>query len=146
MSAQLTTPPAVGINQNIPLEVQRDLRTLADYAFGAQSSADDALAGLKGKVGKTPSDLLEVSEFVSKQIQAGGQFPISLTGLAGGNSIRVGPGLTVSVLGAVATIGQKAQGPGAGTYTVGAKLTTGGNNGTITIDAYGRITAIQQAS
>jgi hypothetical protein len=37
-------------------------------------------------------------------------------------------------------------GPGAGTYTVGAKLTGGGNPGTITIDQYGRITAIQQAS
>ena len=37
-------------------------------------------------------------------------------------------------------------GPGAGTYTVGAKLTSGGHNGTITIDANGRITAIQTAT
>lgn len=40
-----------------------------------------------------------------------------------------------------------AVGPGAGTYTVGAPLTPGvGVNGTITIDAKGRITAIQQAT
>lgn len=37
-------------------------------------------------------------------------------------------------------------GPGAGTYTVGLKLTGGGVNGTITLDAQGRITAIQQAT
>src|SRR4029077_17469244 len=37
-------------------------------------------------------------------------------------------------------------GPGAGTYTVGAKLTGGGVNGTITLDAQGRITAITQAT
>lgn len=37
-------------------------------------------------------------------------------------------------------------GPGAGTYTVGLKLTGGGTNGTITIDAQGRITNIQQAT
>lgn len=37
-------------------------------------------------------------------------------------------------------------GPGAGTYTVGLKLTGGGVNGTITIDNEGRITAIQQAT
>lgn len=37
-------------------------------------------------------------------------------------------------------------GPGAGTYTVGLKLTGGGVNGTITINADGVITAIQQAT
>ena len=37
-------------------------------------------------------------------------------------------------------------GPGAGTYTVGLKLTGGGTNGSITIDAQGRITAITQAT
>jgi hypothetical protein len=39
-----------------------------------------------------------------------------------------------------------ASGPGPGTYTIGAKLTPGGKNGTITIDSQGRITQIQQAS
>lgn len=39
-----------------------------------------------------------------------------------------------------------AAGAGAGTYTVGLKLTGGGNNGTITLDAQGRVTAITQAS
>ena len=37
-------------------------------------------------------------------------------------------------------------GPGPGTFTVGLKLTGGGTNGTITIDAEGRITAITQAT
>ena len=41
---------------------------------------------------------------------------------------------------------QKEQGPGAGTYIVGAPLTIGGKQGTITIDAFGRVTAIQQAT
>ena len=37
-------------------------------------------------------------------------------------------------------------GPGAGTYTVGLKLTGGGTNGQITIDSQGRITAITPAT
>ncbi len=37
-------------------------------------------------------------------------------------------------------------GPGAGTYTVGAKLTGGGQNGTITLDEQGRVTAVQPAT
>jgi hypothetical protein len=37
-------------------------------------------------------------------------------------------------------------GPGAQAYIVGAKLTSGGNVGVITLDAQGRITAITQAS
>jgi hypothetical protein len=37
-------------------------------------------------------------------------------------------------------------GPGAGTYVVGAKLTPAGQNGTITIDDQGRVTAVQQAT
>jgi hypothetical protein len=37
-------------------------------------------------------------------------------------------------------------GPGAGTYTVGLKLTSGGSNGQITIDSQGRITAITPAT
>mgnify|MGYP001580583114 CR=1 FL=1 len=37
-------------------------------------------------------------------------------------------------------------GPGRGTYTVGLKLTGGGQNGTITIDDQGRVVAIQQAT
>lgn len=37
-------------------------------------------------------------------------------------------------------------GPGAGTYTTGAKLTGGGTDGTITIDAKGRVSAIAPAT
>jgi hypothetical protein len=40
----------------------------------------------------------------------------------------------------------KNTGPGAGTYTVGAKLTPTGTNGTVTLDNEGRVTAIQQAT
>ncbi len=40
----------------------------------------------------------------------------------------------------------KTTGPGAGTYVVGLKLTGGGTNGSITIDANGRITAITPAT
>lgn len=40
----------------------------------------------------------------------------------------------------------KNTGPGAATYTVGLKLTGGGVNGTITLDAQGRVTAVQQAT
>lgn len=37
-------------------------------------------------------------------------------------------------------------GPGAGPYTVGARLTPAGLDGAITVDAQGRVTAIQQAT
>jgi len=37
-------------------------------------------------------------------------------------------------------------GPGAGTYIVGYRLTPTGNDGTITLDAQGRITGVQQAT
>lgn len=55
-------------------------------------------------------------------------------------------GLVVSG-GIVTTLGAAYTPPGAGTYTTGAALTPGvGVNGTITVDAYGRITAVQQAT
>jgi hypothetical protein len=78
-----TKRPPVGINPNIPIEVQRELRKIAGFAFDAGDNASAALEGLQGKVGKTASDLLEVSRFVSEQVQAGGQYPISLTSLVG---------------------------------------------------------------
>lgn len=37
-------------------------------------------------------------------------------------------------------------GPGRGTYVIGAKLTGGGQDGTITLDDQGRVVAIQQAT
>ena len=40
----------------------------------------------------------------------------------------------------------KSVGPGAGTYTVGARLTPTGTDGTITLDAQGRVTAVTQAT
>jgi hypothetical protein len=56
------------------------------------------------------------------------------------NDVTAGPGSGSQV----ATL--KNTGPGAGTHTVGLKLTGGGVNGTITIDAKGRVTAIQDAT
>jgi hypothetical protein len=122
-------PPAVGINPSIPVPIQRDLRTVAYYAFSAHSQSSDALAALPGKVSKTPADLDQVAQYVSSAVQANGKYPINLTAL---------PGQPAAPLAAV--------GPGAGTYTVGAKITSGGTPGTITIDQYGRVTAIQQAT
>jgi len=57
------------------------------------------------------------------------------TGAAGGDLSGTYPNPTL-----------KNTGPGAGTYVVGFKLTPGGTNGTITIDAQGRITAITPAT
>ena len=122
MAARAKRPP-VGINPNISLPVQRELRKVAQFAFDAQDNANRALEGLNGKVGKNPTDLLEVSSFVSKQVQAGGQHPINLTGLIGAQS-----GVT------------------AGTYITGAKLTVSGNPGSITVNAQGIITAITAAT
>lgn len=83
--------PPVGINPSIPIEIQRELRKVAGYAFDAQDRADRALGGLKTKVSKNQKDLLEVSQFVSKQVQASGQHPINLTGLAlGPTGIKAG--------------------------------------------------------
>lgn len=95
-------------------------------------------------------------------LQANGKNPLNLLGLLGAPSnvaasintltgaivIVNGTGIAV-VVNAVTntiTISLSNVGPGAGTYTVGAKLTGGGTNGTITIDAQGRITAISPAT
>jgi hypothetical protein len=75
--------PPVAINPSIPLEIQRELRKVASFAFDAQDRSDKALEGLKGKVGKNAQDLMEVSSFVSNQVQAGGKYPIKLTSLVG---------------------------------------------------------------
>jgi hypothetical protein len=152
--------PPIGINPNISVPVQRDLRKVAQVAFDAQSKAEEAQAGLAGKLGSSQEDLLAVSKFVSQQVQAGGAYPISLMSLPGAASqvvinvnkqtgaitIKAGAGVTVATTTGAITISLPNVGPGAGTYTVGAKLTGGGTNGTITIDAQGRITAITQAT
>lgn len=77
------TRPSIANVPSIPLDIQRALRQVAGFAFDAQDKAGTALEGLDGKVSKTAPDLLEVSKFVSGQIQAGGAHPISLTGLPG---------------------------------------------------------------
>jgi hypothetical protein len=139
----INTPPAVGINPNIPVPVQRDLRKLFQMVLQAQGNATSALAGLGTRV---PGDLNSVSKYVSEQLQAGGQFPLPLTALSGGNPIIPGPGIKVVVVGTQIQISLVPFGPGAGTYTTGAKLTGGGTAGTITIDAYGRVSAISPAT
>jgi hypothetical protein len=90
--------PPVGINPTIPIPIQRELRKVANYAFDAQDNANKALTGLTTKVSKSPSDLLEVSSFVSKQVQANGKYPINLTGLMSGFSgtITFAGGFTVN--------------------------------------------------
>ena len=159
-----TNRPSVGNNPNIPIPVARELRKVADVAFQAQQQSSDALTGLTGKVSKSQADLLEVSKFVSQQVQAGGIAPISLTGLVGSPTgavisvnglkgeivIVAGAGLVVDITGTPGN--QKIEvklpntGPGVGTYTVGAKLTAGGTNGQIAVDSQGRVTAITQAT
>jgi hypothetical protein len=75
--------PPVALNSSIPLAVQRELRKVASFAFDAQDKSDEALEGLKSKVGKNAEDLMDVSSFVSKQVQANGKYPIQLTSLNG---------------------------------------------------------------
>jgi hypothetical protein len=104
----------------------------------------------------TPNQLSQVR----RELQAGGTQPLNLTNLPGvpqgavasvnmlGGAIVIihGAGVNVSVSGQNIVISLPNVGPGAGTYTTGLKLTGGGNNGSITIDAQGRITAITPAS
>lgn len=97
MPKKATRPP-VGINPNIPLPVQRELRNVAQFAFDAQDKADAANETLKTKVGMNSKDLLQVSQFVSGQVQAGGKFPINLTGLNGRAQNQLAYIPTVSLL------------------------------------------------
>jgi hypothetical protein len=78
--------PSVGINPNVPVPVQRELRKVADFAFDAHTNANKALAALPEKLGRNQTDLMEVSKFVSGQVQANGAHPINLTGLPIGPS------------------------------------------------------------
>lgn len=75
--------PAVGNNPNIPLPVNRELRTLAQVAFGTQEQIDDNAVELQNKVSKSESDLSLVSQFVGKQLSAGGKYPLSIASLPG---------------------------------------------------------------
>lgn len=75
--------PPIALNPSIPLVIQRAIRSVSDYAFGANDKADAATAGLATKVSKDEQGLLEVSQFASKQLSAGGSYPINLTGLNG---------------------------------------------------------------
>lgn len=90
--------PPVGVNPDIPLVVQRELRKVAQFAFDAQANADKALQILPDKLGKNESDLLQISGYVSKQVQADGKFPINLAGLLNGATATVvfpGAGFTI---------------------------------------------------
>jgi hypothetical protein len=81
--AKKATRPPVALAPSIPLDIQRAIRNVAQYAFDAQDKAMSAHEELAGKVSKSPADLLDVSNFVSRQIAAGGKFPLNLTGLPG---------------------------------------------------------------
>ena len=143
--------PPIGTNPNIPIPVQRDLRTVAQYAFDASDNANAALEGLSTKVGKfSTSDLLSVSQFVSRQIAAGGQYPLDLTALTGApaalSNSAAGPGIEITINAGKVTISLAPSGVTPGTYATGAKLTGGGSPGSVTVDKYGRITAITAAT
>ena len=87
MPKKATRPP-VALAPSIPLDIQRAIRGVAQYAFDAQDRADAANAGLEGKVSKTPEDLLNVSQFVQSQLKAGGKYPLDLTALTGQTSVN----------------------------------------------------------
>jgi hypothetical protein len=86
--AKKATRPPVAIAPSIPLDIQRAIRGVAQYAFDAQDRADAANAGLEGKVSKTPGDLLDVSQFVASQLKAGGKYPLDLTALTGQTGVN----------------------------------------------------------
>ena len=73
--------PAVGINPNIPLVIQRDLRIAADAGFTAQDHAARAQETANGKLG--PENLFEIASYARNQYQPGGKLPMSITGLPG---------------------------------------------------------------
>ena len=87
MPKKATRPP-VALAPSIPLDIQRAIRSVSQYAFDAQDRADAANAGLEGKVSKTPEDLLNVSQFVQSQLKAGGKYPLDLTALTGQTSVN----------------------------------------------------------
>lgn len=87
MPKKATRPP-VAIAPSIPLDIQRAIRSVSQYAFDAQDRADAANDGLKGKVSKTLPDLLDVSQFVQSQLKAGGKYPLDLTALTGQTSVN----------------------------------------------------------
>jgi hypothetical protein len=87
MPKKATRPP-VALAPSIPLDIQRAIRSVSQYAFDAQDRADAANAGLEGKVSKTPEDLLDVSQFVQSQLKAGGKYPLDLTALTGQTSVN----------------------------------------------------------
>ena len=89
---------------------------------------------------------LQQLQQIQQSLQNGQAVPLNVTGLQGSGisqltgDVTAGPG-SGSVKATLASVG-----PGAGTYTVGAKLTPAGQPGTITLDAQGRVVAVQQAT
>jgi hypothetical protein len=75
--------PPIALNTTIPIAIQRELHKVASIALSAQSSASDAIAGLGTKVSNDTQGLLGISKSVNQQLQAGGAYPLNLTGLSG---------------------------------------------------------------
>ena len=75
--------PPIALTPSIPLAIRRELQKISNVAFDAQESAAAANTGLATKVTKDLNGLLEVSAFASKQLQAGGKYPISIGNLPG---------------------------------------------------------------
>ena len=110
------------------LFAETEIETLKtnEYKRGSQAAVEIQVKDAKEKhglefKGKTLEGLIEAAQ--KKALQVGGTDPLNLTGLIG-----------------------QSTGVKAGTYVTGLKLTGGGNNGSITIDGNGRITAITPAS
>jgi hypothetical protein len=122
---------------------------------GITKAINDLIASQPGPL-LTPQQILQAQT----ELQASGSNPINITNLPGipqqgvssvnnlGGQITIvaGNGVTITVTGQKISIALPNVGPGAATYTVGAKLTGGGTNGQITLDAQGRVTAVTQAT
>jgi len=152
----MTTPPQYGPPLgNVPAP-DSYLRTKQNID-GLAKAVNDVKTALPG-----PNLTTQQIEQVQAELSATGTNPLNLTNLPGSpagsvtslNGINgqvtlvngTGIGLTILATPKQITIALAHFGPGAGTYTTGAKLTPTGTNGTITLDNTGRVSAISPAT
>lgn len=133
-------PSAVGLSQTIPLDIRRDLQKLDTKANTLHTATEANATATASKFG--PPQLPQISQYVSKDLAAGGSNQLNLTGLqglvseaqfaqkagtaAGGNATEInGVPVNATVVHVVPL----------------AKLTIGGTNGSISLNANGLIVA-----